>query len=63
VIVSDQQARTELAENRMAHLKLDWPTASPPSRARLALSRWLIHAGDRLAPEPCRPRPELSSRA
>ena len=61
MIVSDQQARTEAAEDRLTDLKLDWQAAPPPSRTRLALSRWLIRAGDRLAPEPC--RPGLSSRA
>jgi hypothetical protein len=58
----DQLFRADFAEERVARLNLDWPASSPPGRARLALGRWLIRVGDRLATEPCR-QGELSLRA
>jgi hypothetical protein len=48
--VYDQQLRTELARDRAANLKADWPVRAP-STARQTLGRRLIAAGSRLAPE------------
>lgn len=59
----DHEIRAQLGRERVAQLKLDWPAASPPSRIRLTLGRWLIRAGDRLTAEACRPSRELSFRA
>ena len=61
MLVLDQQFRSDLHLDHVTLLKLDWP--AEPSRTRLAVSRWLIRAGDRLAPDPCPPQRELSFRA
>ena len=47
----DYEFRTQFAQDRFARLSRDWPTVAPRRRVRLALGRWLIGAGRRLAPE------------
>jgi hypothetical protein len=47
----DYEIRTQAAKDRMASLDRDWPSVPPRRRVRLALGRWLIGAGRRLAPE------------
>jgi hypothetical protein len=47
----DVHFRREFAQDRMARLSRDWPSVPPRRRVRLALGRWLIGAGRRLAPE------------
>ncbi len=56
----DQQIRSEFVQERAAQLRLDWPSAPPRNRVRLALGHGLIRAGRRLA---CEPSPRLSLRA
>ena len=45
------QYRTQAANDHMASLSRDWPRVPSRRRVRLALGRWLIGAGRRLAPE------------
>ena len=59
----DHQFRSDLHRDRVTLLRLAWPAASSPGKVRLALSRWLIRTGDRLAPDPCPSQRELSFRA
>jgi hypothetical protein len=47
----DYEFRTQAAKYHVARLSRDWPTVAPRRRVRLALGRWLIGAGRRLAPE------------
>lgn len=47
----DHEFRTQAVRDRMTSLSRDWPTVPPRRRVRLALGRWLIGAGRRLAPE------------
>jgi hypothetical protein len=61
--VYDQHLRTQLAEERAANLRHDWPISDPEHRFRQAVAVALIRAGKKLAPEPGHPRPELSPRA
>jgi hypothetical protein len=47
----DHDFRTQAAADHLASLSRDWPRVPPRRRVRLALGRWLIGAGRRLAPE------------
>lgn len=47
----DHDFRAQAAADHVASLSRDWPRASSSRRVRLALGRWLIGAGRRLAPE------------
>lgn len=47
----DYEFRAKFAQDRVARLSRDWPTVAPRRRVRLALGRWLIGAGRRLASE------------
>jgi hypothetical protein len=46
----DYEFRRQFAQDRLARLSRDWSTGAPRRRVRLALGRWLIGAGRRLAP-------------
>jgi hypothetical protein len=47
----DYEFRTQAVKDQMTSLSRDWPSVPPRRRVRLALGRWLIGAGRRLAPE------------
>jgi hypothetical protein len=61
--VYDQHIRTQLARERAADLRHDWPITATAHPFRHALAVGLIRAGKRLAPDSARPRAELSPRA
>jgi hypothetical protein len=47
----DYEFRTQAVKDHTTTLSRDWSPVPPRRRVRLALGRWLIGAGRRLAPE------------